>query len=287
LDISDHAAYAKTKILFILILGTFLLLSSFLILYFSYGALVENIITLNRSLSQKTEEWERTFNAMSDIVTIQDKNMLIVQANKAALDFFQERQDIIIGKKCFEVFRGTSTPCPGCPGFDTLHDAQNHTEIVKHEKLGKIFHVSSAPILDEKGEIQYLIHTAKDITDQKRLEEELFQAHKMEAIGTLAGGIAHDFNNILAAIIGYSEMAKLVLPADSKATKDINQVLKASERAADLVKQILTFSRKSPHHLQPFSPHLIIREALKMLRASLPTTIKPTPCMPWKMKKEF
>lgn len=273
LDISDHAAYAKTKILFILILGTFLLLSSFLILYFSYGALVENIITLNRSLSQKTEEWERTFNAMSDIVTIQDKNMLIVQANKAALDFFQERQDIIIGKKCFEVFRGTSTPCPGCPGFDTLHDAQNHTEIVKHEKLGKIFHVSSAPILDEKGEIQYLIHTAKDITDQKRLEEELFQAHKMEAIGTLAGGIAHDFNNILAAIIGYSEMAKLVLPADSKATKDINQVLKASERAADLVKQILTFSRKSPHHLQPFSPHLIIREALKMLRASLPTTI--------------
>ena len=95
----------------------------------------------------------------------------------------------------------------------------------------------------------------------------------MEAIGTLAGGIAHDFNNILAAIMGYSEMAKFVLPADSKATKDINQVLKASERAADLVKQILTFSRKSPHHLQPFSPHLIIREALKMLRASLPTTI--------------
>ena len=274
LDISDHAAYAKTKILFILILGTFLLLSSFLILYFSYGALVENIITLNRSLSQKTEEWERTFNAMSDIVTIQDKNMLIVQANKAALDFFQERQDIIIGKKCFEVFRGTSTPCPGCPGFDTLHDAQNHTEIVKHEKLGKIFHVSSAPILDEKGEIQYLIHTAKDITEQKKLEEELFQAHKMEAMGTLAGGIAHDFNNILTAIMGYSEMAKLDLPADSRAIKDINEVLKSGERAAELVKQILAFSRKSGHHQEPLSPHLIIKEALKMLRASLPATIK-------------
>ncbi len=114
----------------------------------------------------------------------------------------------------------------------------------------------------------------KEIRERKQIEKKLLQAQKMEAIGTLAGGIAHDFNNILAAIMGYSEIIKLSIPDDSKATKNIDQVLKACNRAAALVQQILTFSRKSDHHLIPLAPHLLIKEALKMLRASMPTTIK-------------
>lgn len=274
LDISDHVAAAESKILFVLILGSALLLSSFIILYFSYGSLVEHIMILNSSLRQKKEEWENTFDSLSDIVTIQDKHMVIVRANRAAHTFFQEKQERIIGRKCFEIFRGTSTPCPGCPGFDTLQDAHNHAEIVTHDTLGKTFYVSSAPILDETGNIQYLIHTAKDISEQKRMEKELFQSQKMEAIGTLAGGVAHDFNNILSAIIGYSEMARLRLPPDNPAAEDITQVLQASRRAADLVQHILTFSRQSDHCLEPLAPQLLIKEALKMLRASLPSTIE-------------
>ena len=110
--------------------------------------------------------------------------------------------------------------------------------------------------------------------EKNNLETQLQHAHKMEAVGTLAGGIAHDFNNILSAIIGFAEMAKDDIPADSNAIKDIDQVIKASTRAADLVQHILTFSRMSGHSLEPLEPHLIIKEALKMLRASLPTTIK-------------
>lgn len=103
---------------------------------------------------------------------------------------------------------------------------------------------------------------------------ELHQAQKLEAIGTLAGGIAHDFNNILSAILGYSEMAKGNLPADSQAVKDLEKVISAGNRAADLVKQLLTFSRQGEQELQPVQIHHIIKEALKLLDASIPSTIE-------------
>ena len=132
----------------------------------------------------------------------------------------------------------------------------------------------NAPVVNDRNEVISVLSLVQDITEQKKIEEQLRQAQKMETIGTLAGGIAHDFNNILTAILGYAEIAKLNIPVDSNAIKDIDQVINASKRAANLVQQILTFSRKSDHSLKPLAPHLIIKEALKMLRASLPTTIK-------------
>lgn len=226
-------------------------------------------------IRKSKEEWEKTFDAMGDIVTIQDKNMHIVRANKAAYQFFKEaKYGELNGKYCYELFTGRSEACSGCPILNTLKSVETHSAIMTHENLGKTFRVSTSAITTEEGEFEYLVHVAKDITEQIRLEEELLQAHKMEAMGTLAGGIAHDFNNILSAIIGYSELALLDSPAGSNAARDMEQVIQAGNRAADLVQQILTFSRKSDHCLEPINPHLIIKEALKMLRSSLPSTIQ-------------
>ena len=110
--------------------------------------------------------------------------------------------------------------------------------------------------------------------DKKKLENQLAQAQKMEAIGTLAGGIAHDFNNILGAIIGYTEIASLQVPEDEKAKESLKEVLKAGHRARDLVKQILAFSRKGEQERIPMQISPIVKEALKLLRSSLPTTIE-------------
>ena len=225
-------------------------------------------------IRQSKQEWETTFDAMSEIITIQDKNMRITRANKSAHKFFQIMNSELIGRYCYEIFRNASSPCQNCPGLTALKDHKNHCEIIRHDKLGKIFHVSSAPILDENGELKYLVHSAKDITQQKKLEEEIFQAHKMEAIGTLAGGIAHDFNNILAVILGYADIAKDDLPPDSIVVESLDRISIAGVRAKDLVAQILAFSRKNEEELIPIKPEPIIKEALKLLRASIPSTIE-------------
>jgi signal transduction histidine kinase/ActR/RegA family two-component response regulator len=120
----------------------------------------------------------------------------------------------------------------------------------------------------------------REIEDRKRAEREkqkiatrLRQAQKMESIGTLAGGIAHDFNNILSAIMGYSEMTLYKLSEDSEARSNLEQVLLASNRARDLVNQILAFSRQSEQTRKPVQIGPLVKETLKLMRASLPTTI--------------
>ncbi|RLB17584.1 MAG: hypothetical protein DRG63_03560 [Deltaproteobacteria bacterium] len=136
-------------------------------------------------------------------------------------------------------------------------------------------------ILDEKNNVIAIVSVGRDITEQKQEEEErlkleaqLRQAQKMEAIGTLAGGIAHDFNNILAAIIGYSELSLDDTLEGSQLRANLQQVLHAAYRARDLVKQILAFSRQGEQERIPISINPIIKEALKLLRASLPATIE-------------
>ena len=122
--------------------------------------------------------------------------------------------------------------------------------------------------------------TNRDVTERQKTEREkeilqaqLNQAQKMEAIGTLAGGIAHDFNNILGAILGYAEMAREDCLPGSVTAGDLDQVVLAGKRAKDLVKQILAFSRQAETERVPLQPAIMVKEAIKLLRSSLPTTI--------------
>jgi PAS domain S-box-containing protein len=129
------------------------------------------------------------------------------------------------------------------------------------------------PLFDDRGAIQGYLEIGRDVSAELMFENRLRQAQKLEAIGTLAGGIAHDFNNILSGIFGYAELSLMKMDPESDTGKYVGQILAAAERARDLVKQILTFSRKTGFELRPIRPHAVLKEALSLLRASIPATI--------------
>jgi PAS domain S-box-containing protein len=220
------------------------------------------------------QEWERTFNSISDIITIQNLDDKIIQCNQATQDTFNLEKEECLGKHCYELFSGTNEPCSGCPLHQVKEQLTSYTEEVFHHRLGKSFSITVSPILDDDGEITGIAHFAKDITEKKKLEGQLRQAQKMESLGTLAGGIAHDFNNILSSIMGYAQLTQLKIPQHSEAMDSLSQITIGAKRAAELVKQILTFSRKTEYHMASVEVQEIISEALKLLRPSLPTTIE-------------
>lgn len=137
----------------------------------------------------------------------------------------------------------------------------------------------SGILLDANGE-PHILFSAEDITEQvkARKEQEYFegqlrQIQKMEAVGTLAGGIAHDFNNILCSMMGYITLVKDQLPEESQNRKDLALAMQAGEKAEALISQIFTFSRQGEQVLGPLQFGTFLKEALKMLRSALPTTI--------------
>ncbi len=134
---------------------------------------------------------------------------------------------------------------------------------------------SDLKAIEQIGELYALaIQREQQESEKEALEDQMRQMQKTEAIGTLAGGIAHDFNNILQPIMGYANMAlKNMKPTDAN-SRYLKSVLAASRRAKELVQQILTFARKSDKEKQPVKVHLIIKEAMRLLRSSLPSTIE-------------
>jgi len=129
------------------------------------------------------------------------------------------------------------------------------------------------PVKDANGNIINYVGVKRDVTKEVRLENQLLQSRKMEAIGTLAGGIAHDFNNILAAMMGYTEIG-LMDTSDDKIIRSLDKILKAGNRAKSLVNQILTFSRQSEIKPTIVNVKWIVKEVLKLMRASLPSSIE-------------
>ena len=153
-------------------------------------------------------------------------------------------------------------------------------ELTAVRKDGSHFPVELATSVIDLKKKWHAMGIIRDISERKlaaaeheRMEAQLRQAQKMEAIGTLAGGVAHDFNNILAAIIGYTELALHEVEEGSKMHRQLSKVLQAGFRAKDLVNQILTFSRKREQERKHVQIGPILKETLKFLRASLPTTV--------------
>ena len=200
-------------------------------------------ITKIKSIKRKLEQSENKFRAMMesmlDPVYICSLDYRVEYMNPAMIK--RTGRDAT-GELCYQALHDFDKPCLWCTGKNTLHGTYLETDIIS-PKDNHSYHISHSPVVNEDGSISNMI-IFRDTTELKKLEEQLFQTQKMESIGNLAGGIAHDFNNILTVINMHSELVMMKLEEGSELWLDIEEIHKAGERAADLTRQLLAFSRK-------------------------------------------
>lgn len=180
----------------------------------------------------------------------------------------------IVGRCCSALWSNCQEGgCDQCP-----LDLVMETKLPVQKKMsihdGRRWRVSAVPILQEDGEVQHILFVGVDITEYLTLAEGVRKNHKLESLGTLAGGIAHDFNNILSGIIGYTELALMHATEDSDLKNYLFELSRAGQRATELVRQILTFSRGGESKLVRTDLPALAHEVLQLLRSTLPATIE-------------
>ena len=232
-----------------------------------------------RQLQSSEAKIRAIFNETRQFLGVLDLQGRLQDVNRTAVDFIGAASENLIG-----------LPFWDCPWWN--HDPQQQQECrqavanalaggiangqaIHPDKDGQPHKIEYTikPIIDRKGQVILLIAEGLDVTEKEQMEKALRHSQKMEAIGNLAGGIAHDFNNILTAMMGFNELAQEDLADRPEAQKNLQGVSLATVRARDLVRQILTFSRRRDAEPEVIQPGPVVSEAVHLLRSSLPSTI--------------
>jgi PAS domain S-box-containing protein len=219
------------------------------------------------------EAAEQTF----DGILIADSNRVICYVNPAFEKMSGFMCDELVGKNAEKIWRAYTEKIDPDNLWSSLEQGESWKgRMTNRRKDGSLYESETqiSVVCEHNGNVRHFVYINRDVTREVRLEKQLIQAQKMQAIGTLAGGIAHDFNNILSAIMGYTEICMLQAPRDTQIPRRLDRIMLACQRARELVKQILTFSRQTKLEPNKVQIHLIVKEALKFLRASLPSTIE-------------
>ena len=183
-----------------------------------------------------------------------------------------------VGQLCYEMYNDppSPSPCSYCPCVQTFQDGMVHESVTETPTGDRIrnYRIVSCPIKDEQGNVGLVIELVEDITERRTLQAQLAQAHKMEAVGTLAGGIAHDFNNLLTVILGFSELLLIGKNERHPAYDDLQKINQAARSGADLVKRILAFSRKADFNPGPLNLNHAVEQAKELLSRTVPKMIE-------------
>ncbi|MGD9733063.1 MAG: PAS domain S-box protein [Desulfamplus sp.] len=220
------------------------------------------------SLRESEEKYRSMMESMDDAAFICSSERIIEYMNFAMTKKVGHN---LIGELCYKSIYGFNEPCPWCLSKKVLNGDSIKTEVVSPND-NKTYSVSFSPIFHTDNTVSVL-HVLRDITDIKAIETKLQQAQKMEAVGVLAGGIAHDFNNILSPIMGYTQLLSEDIPKESPLRSSLDEIYAASMRAKDMVRQILTFARQEKGEVRLMKMHHIVKEALKLIRSTIPATI--------------
>jgi PAS domain S-box-containing protein len=252
----------------------------YIFLFGGYWSASRQIKKQTSEILQSKQDWEETFNTITDMISIHDMNFNILRANKAAEQGLGLPSLESKNTKCYTYFHQSNEPPEHCPGIKCLEKGETTSAEIYEPSLNKNLDVRAIPRFDKDNKLIGFIHDVRDITHIKKAEEEkaklheqFLQAQKMNSIGRLAGGIAHDFNNILSVIIGFSDIALNELPENGVVKDHIKTIHEAGEKAAMLTRQLLAFSRKQVLEMKAVSINNTIENMTTMLGRLIPANI--------------
>jgi two-component system cell cycle sensor histidine kinase/response regulator CckA len=243
----------------------------------------DQLVDAHRELSRKEnfELLNAVIEGTSDAIYVKDLKGRYLLANKTTLNLLDKEHDAVIGKTDHEIL-----PSPIADKLlltDRKAVAERQTIEVEESLSGdreNVWLVKKTPHFDETGTITSVVGISRDISaqrkhekQQEKLESQMRQSQKMEAIGTMAGGITHHFNNILGAVMGFADMAKDELPKGDVARNYIEKVLLSANRAKELVKHIVTFSRQSDSNNEHHRADILLQESISVVEKTVPAAI--------------
>ena len=254
---------------------------------------IESIVAVGRdiddqkkielALIKSEQQFRGLFNSITDLVYTQDLNGYFTSVNPAMQRLFGYDINEFVGHRAIEFMKPEFQSEFTSQYLEKIKEQEVHQGISCYFKKNKekiYIEYKSSLVKPDDGE-PYISGIGRDVTEKilsekkvKQLQDQVAQSQKMESIGTLAGGIAHDFNNILFPILGYAEMLLEEAPENTPLRAGLNGIYTSALRAKDLVKQILTFSRQDTSESKFMKMQPIIREALKLIRSTIPATIE-------------
>jgi PAS domain S-box-containing protein len=232
-------------------------------------------LTEQRKLEKKIRESKRNleaiFDGIQDQLSIQAPDYRILRVNRAVIEKYHTTYQELIGKKCYEAYHQRSLPCEKCPAAVTIETKKPASSIMRISEEETSLQISSYPILDEKGRLLSIIEDIKDITEEKRLQEQLIQSEKLAGVGILASGVAHEINNPLSGIIGMAETA-IDEESPSEIKDYLKDILKCGVRISEIVKGLRFYSRIAKSGEQSLVDiNEVLEESLKMVQLATKT----------------
>lgn len=203
------------------------------------------------NVARAAEEWQTTFDSLTDMIATIDNDNVILRVNRAFAEAVGGAPQKLVGRHCYEVVHGTQEPHPLCPHARSLKTGRTEASEFNEPKLGKYVEVTTSPAFDVQHRIIGSVHVMKDRTakrraeaEERRLREKGEIASRLAAVGEMAAGIAHEINNPLTGVIGFSELLlREELPAETK--EQVQIISDCSKRAAEIVRRMLTFARQT------------------------------------------